>query len=85
MTKKNASPPERSWQTYEIWVEGFAATGEHGTAYIMGQEAGPTFKAACITFFEKNPKLSEDFDPKHLSYWACRLFDNERDARKMFG
>jgi len=25
------------------------------------------------------------FDPERLTYWGCRFFDNEHNARKSFG
>lgn len=33
---------------YEIWSEGYAATGEHGTATFHGKSKGRSFKEACI-------------------------------------
>jgi hypothetical protein len=40
-----------------------------------------SFEEAC----EKMMKNSEYFDRKSLTFWGCRLYDNERDARKGFG
>jgi len=77
---------------FEIWQEGYAATGEHGTAFLMGRIKAESFEQACRTF--KNGKgikisldLKEDgsFQYSYPSVWACRLYDNETDARKHFG
>lgn len=37
-------------KTYEIWMEGYAATGEHGTARFIGTAEGTNFEDACRNF-----------------------------------
>jgi hypothetical protein len=66
---------------YEIWAEGFAATGERGEAQLLGRCYGNSFREACINQFIGN-KL---FDSSRLTYWGCKLFDNENAARRSFG
>lgn len=75
---------------YDVWVEGFAATGQSSIAQFMGTFKGDTFEeaanAACKAFFsEYNPSLYRGGDGQPPSYWGCRMFDNEMDARKSFG
>ena len=84
---------------FEIWMEGYAATGEHGTAQMIGKGFGSTFDEAVKDYMSKNPKhgieengrnryISEDAYKNRRSnwnIWACSLFDNEADARKSFG
>jgi hypothetical protein len=87
---------------FEIWSEGYAATGERAGAHFHGKAMGETFEDACKNFREPNdikdwegkvivPKgsplnLDKNRDGSvKLSIWACRLFDNETDARKSFG
>lgn len=102
---------------YEIWMEGYAATGESGAAhcctvkdadYIHGNMGTPykikadSFIEACEIYErETNDKLDRNSDGKlrlsgsevftqdgmiHVPMiWACRLFDNEGEARKSFG
>jgi hypothetical protein len=76
---------------FEVWIEGYAATGEHGEAQrlnLTGQQTmwkGNDFKCACL-----NAIMSLDWELKYYdgirnTYWACRFFDNEVDARKSFG
>lgn len=86
-------------QEFEIWMEGYAATGEHGTAQMIGKGLGKTFDEAVKDFMSKNPRrgieengrnryMSEDAYKNRRSnwnIWACNLFDNETDARKSFG
>jgi hypothetical protein len=66
---------------FEIWMEGFAATGESAGASSHGEVEAPTFREACVARF-KGDNL---FEEKSLTYWGCRLFDNEADARQGFG
>jgi chloramphenicol O-acetyltransferase len=86
---------------YEVWVEGYAATGESGKAHLAGTAEARNFADACHKVFcrlhlesmladEKNPSRQYDagrwdYDPTNLTYWGCALFDNERDARRSFG
>lgn len=85
---------------YEIWIEGFAATGQHQKAHLIGKSKGNTFKEACENFrhpedimkydgtevlVKKGTPLSLDEDREAPSIWACKLHDNEQDARKAFG
>ena len=70
---------------FNIWEEGYACTGESGTAQFLGSVYAETFKEACDKFVAKHPEYREYYDPEKLAIWGCRLFDNESDARKCFG
>lgn len=84
---------------FEIWVEGYAATGERGTANMIGKGIGNTFDEAVEDYMSKNPNHGIERNERKsyfddLGYqnrrsdwniWACSLFDNEADARKSFG
>lgn len=84
---------------FEIWVEGYAATCEHGTANKIGEGFGNTFDEAVEDYMSKNEDhgiekntrsryTSEEAYKKRSSnwnIWACNLYDNEADARKSFG
>lgn len=70
---------------FEIWSEGYIATGQSGPAVLHGKATGKNFKDACKRFAEFNPDFKKDFDAKRMTQWGCRLFDNERDARKRYG
>jgi hypothetical protein len=76
---------------YEIWSEGFAATGESSDATFEGKEWGNTFEEAVIKKLgyrldkdSENPDGYRRFGGK-LCIWACRFFDNEKEARASFG
>lgn len=84
---------------YEIWMEGYAATGERGYANLIGKAKGKTFNEACNNFryieelkdykgkviIDIGDKLGLDKEYDYPSIWACKLYDNEKDARKSFG
>jgi hypothetical protein len=66
---------------YSIWSEGYAATGQSNGAIHMGSGYANSFKELCLNIFKDN----RYYDPKDNTYWGCRLFDNEEQARKSFG
>ena len=71
--------------TWQIWSEGYTATGESGRAMLHGAAKGRTFKDACVEFARTNLEFHRYFDPNRLTYWGCRLFDNGVAARRSFG
>lgn len=66
---------------YSVWSEGFKITGGESQAAFYGKIEANSFKEACQKVFEKN----DTFDPQRMTLWGCRLFDNEKAARKSFG
>ena len=80
---------------FEVWTEGYAATGESQNAAFRGMWKGETFKDACKAWFDSLPETSRVFvynghassyyDAENNTYWGCRLSDNEADARERFG
>lgn len=70
-----------SLKNYQIWSEGYQITGNSGAAHFRGEARGNSFAAACIALLGED----EYFDAENLTYWSCRLFDNEEDARMSFG
>lgn len=69
---------------FEIWMEGYRVTGNESDAQYKGSWPGNTFADACETW-AKSTESPNLFDRGALTYWGCRLFDNETDARKSFG
>lgn len=49
---------------WEIWSEGYAATGEHGRAFLHGTAWGESFDEACINFRE----------PEDLKDWEGTVY-----------
>ena len=71
-------------ERFNIWVEGYAATGEHGTASLLGSYEAETWDGAVKKYMAENPGRIV-VDSRGYTDWGCRLFDNESDARKSFG
>lgn len=70
---------------FEIWSEGYQCTGEHAGAMLHGTMTAMTFAEACIALAQVDKAFRDNFNADNLSFWGCRLFDNEKDARKSFG
>lgn len=69
---------------WPVWMEGYTATEDRGTAEFCGVWPGATFADACAAWARetRSPQL---FDREKLTFWGCRLFDSEAAARKAFG
>lgn len=70
---------------YNLWMEGFACTGNFGTAQPLGLVEAETFESAVKKRMAIYPDSEKYFNPEKLTYWGCGIFDNEADARKVFG
>ena len=66
---------------YEVWCEGYLATGESGTASLIGKVKAKSFYEACVELCSKN----EYFNKERLTIWGCNLYPTEKEARKHFG
>jgi hypothetical protein len=84
--KQDSAPPQ-TLRTWAIWSEGFAVTGQASPATHHGNYSGATFLDACKAWAAttEDPKLFKIDNGGFPSYWGCRLYDNETDARKSFG
>lgn len=72
--------------TYHIWAEGYHCTGDRSGARFICTSEGKDFKDACIRAHRQGKFEGHgSFDPGIPSLWACKLFDNETDARRNFG
>lgn len=70
---------------YDIWSEGFRTNGEASGAFFIGTSFGSNFKEACDNLAIKDANFKRYYDDNKLTYWGCKLFDNEADARVNFG
>ena len=67
-------------------MEGFHIQGGGPEpASFLGQSEGETFREAVLKWYDEHPLRKHDFNPDQLSDWGCRLFDNEKDARRFMG
>jgi len=72
-------------QEWELWLEGYVATGNRSGARYLGIFVAPTFKEACDLWGNRHANKGYYSNRGHPSYWGCRIFDNEIDARRSFG
>lgn len=75
---------------YDVWMEGYRATGEQIAAQYLGSVDRPTFTEACDAIMqvkrsEEKWEVNKYYDRSKLTYWGCRLFETEAAARKSFG
>lgn len=74
---------------YDIWVEGYIATGEHSRAQFLGTYPGESWDEAVQEWdrrknYENRWGVLEYYEGNWY-VWGCQLFDNEAGARKNFG
>lgn len=73
-------------KSYQIWMEGFNVTGDGSSASFLGEFQSDTFlKAVDQAVKEHCLEHVYKIDNGHPYIWGCRVFDNEKDARKNFG
>ena len=82
---KRVGKRKKSIRLWNIRIEEYHfQEGKQGASFL-GQDKGTTFKEACIKWFKNNSDSVVLFDSEEMTYFGCRLFDNETDARKTFG
>lgn len=78
-------------RVWHVWVEGYSATGEHGTASFVGKKWARSFDRACELLHKENggDRTQGQFlhatETSPPTMWGCRMYDNERDARVSYG
>jgi len=79
-------------KNYQVWMEGFAVTGQQAQAHLVGKIGAESFDEACIKLLgdslDKDDKKSDGYrrlSNNEMCVWACGLYNNESDARKGFG
>lgn len=75
----------RKVEFYDVWVEGYSATGNRGRAQFLGTMPGKSFEDACRRAVIAIGFEMSYYDPVANKYLGCRMFDNETDARKSYG
>lgn len=77
-------------QKFEIWIEGYQATGEKGTATKATEQPieAETFSEAVAkhvaTLPAENSRFWRQHEDGHWSMYACRTFPDEASARRSF-
>lgn len=71
---------------FEVWLEGYRATGQEHKHEFIGKEKAKDFKEACYIAIKKwcnNDKdFEEYYDSEKCTFWGCRCFDNEADSMR---
>ena len=71
---------------FDVWLEGYVTNGDRSKATFMGRQDGEDFDDACLrATVKKGWDMSYYKSGNPPTYWACRYYDNETDARKVFG
>ena len=69
---------------YEVWMEGYRATGESAPHQFIGRVMAQSFKDACYIAVKKWCKDDSEFkryyNEEKQAFWGCRCFDNEKDS-----
>lgn len=82
LREMNTNRPMKNW---EIWCEGYSATGDSGTHHKIGEALGITFKNACDAYAERHEAFRKFYDFDRNTYWGCRLFPTAEEAARSFG
>jgi hypothetical protein len=69
---------------FDVWIEGYRATGQSAGASYLGSAEANTFEEACDKVAEST-WAKEYYDPKYHTVWGCRMFPTEAEARQSFG
>lgn len=77
----------------EVWIEGYQATCEKAGAKRLGVfdvASDATFEDAVQFWLDTQSaddvkRFYRKRDDGTMTYWSCRFFDNEEDARKSYG
>lgn len=70
---------------FNVWVEGYVATGERAGATFLGAVEAETFPEACRKATEAKGWGMSSYKDDPPRFWGCRYYDNETDARATFG
>jgi hypothetical protein len=70
---------------FEIWAEGYRASGDSAPAHLVGTSYGKSFKEAVERYADSDISFRMNYDPDKMTHWGCNLFDNETDAKKVYG
>jgi len=68
-----------------VWMEGYWATGCRASTLFCGTFKANNLREACQKWVDQEEGREEYYDAKNNTYWGCRFFDNETEARKIYG
>lgn len=56
--------------TYNIWSEGYCATGESSLHFLLGTSKGNSFKEAVINWVNNGSDRKKFFNENKLTFWG---------------
>lgn len=78
-------------RTFTLWVEGYRASSENGTAQYLGAYTGVSLADAAQAWYRSQKDAKRQWgalyvsDSGRPSVWGCRIFEAEEEARASFG
>ena len=71
----------------EVWMEGYRATGDSARAKLHGTYKAENLEQAVRQWVTegRGDARMRHMNWEALTFWGCRFFDNEADARETFG
>lgn len=71
----------------EIWAEGYVTNGETSPARLLGKFTAQNFREAVEEFRDSlaDDRSRNTVNLDTMTFWGCKLYDNENAARKSFG
>lgn len=73
---------------FNLWMEGYIAQGTSSKARFLGSFDADSFENACDKWadtIDGNEKQYYKRNGNVASFWGCRIYDKEQDAKKSFG
>lgn len=73
--------------TWQVWLEGYSMLGNSSQATFLGKYVAADFKAAILMACRAHEydTILVDIESEVPTYWSRRFFDNEADARRVYG
>jgi len=75
----------RKLKRHEVWIEGYKNGDVHQTAVKYATIHARNFTGALRTLADMDETFARHFNSSDNTFWHCRIFDNEKDARVRYG
>ena len=70
----------------QVWMEGYVDGDQKESARFLGSyNIDGIFRTAVVQALIDNDMSRKYLDWDNLTWWGCRLFNNESDARRLAG
>lgn len=70
----------------DLWLEGYQCVECSSTAVFLGTYKAGNLRDAVSQWVNEEPNERKEYvDMLKLTYWGCKFYDNELDARRNFG